>query len=79
MQIDADMLVLRSKDKTIKFWDILSGSCVQTFSSHLWEVTSVDINQSGSFVLSSSKDNSNRIWDVRMVISVAFSSIVIIR
>ena len=57
----------RSKDNTIKFWDIVSGLCIRTISSHLGEVTSVEMNSSGTYLLSSSKDNSNRLWDVRMV------------
>lgn len=56
-----------SKDNTIKFWDIVSGLCIRTISSHLGEVTSVEMNSSGTLLLSSSKDNSNRLWDVRMV------------
>ena len=56
-----------SKDNTIKFWDIVSGLCIRTISSHLGEVTSVEMNSNGTLLLSSSKDNSNRLWDVRMV------------
>mmetsp|Transcript_60076 Transcript_60076/g.190842 ORF Transcript_60076/g.190842 Transcript_60076/m.190842 type:complete len:143 (-) Transcript_60076:20-448(-) len=33
---------------------------------HLGEVTSVAMNANGSWLLSGSKDNSNRLWDVRM-------------
>ncbi|RUS25142.1 WD40-repeat-containing domain protein, partial [Jimgerdemannia flammicorona] len=56
-----------SKDNTIKFWDIVSGLCIRTITSHLGEVTSVEMNASGMLLLSSSKDNSNRLWDVRTV------------
>lgn len=45
----------------------MSGLCIRTISSHLGEVTSVEMNSSGTLLLSSSKDNSNRLWDVRMV------------
>jgi COMPASS component SWD3 len=59
--------MLRSKDNTIKFWDINSGLCIKTLSSHLGEVTSVEMNANGLMLLSSSKDNSIRMWDIRMV------------
>lgn len=31
------------------------------------EVTSVEMNKAGGLLLSGSKDNSNRLWDVRLV------------
>jgi COMPASS component SWD3 len=46
---------------------MVSGSCIRTISLHLGEVTSVEMNSSGTLLLSSSKDNSNRLWDVRTV------------
>lgn len=42
---------------------------MKTLSSHLGEVTSVDMNAPGSLLLSGSKDNSNRLWDIRNVCS----------
>lgn len=33
------------------------------------EVTSVEMNKTGGLLLSGSKDNSNRLWDVRLVSS----------
>jgi WD40 repeat protein len=60
-----------SKDSTIKFWDVTSGLCVRTFSSYLGEVTSLQTNSNGSQLLSASKDNSNRLWDLKMVRATA--------
>ncbi|KAJ2470704.1 hypothetical protein GGI02_002750 [Coemansia sp. RSA 2322] len=51
--------------QTIRFWDMMSGSCVKSLRSHLGEVTSVATSDSGMLLLSSSKDNSNRLWDLR--------------
>jgi len=34
----------------------VSGACVNTLSSHLGEVTSVELNRQGQYLLSSSKD-----------------------
>jgi WD40 repeat protein len=46
---------------------VTSGLCVRTFSSYLGEVTSLQTNSNGSQLLSASKDNSNRLWDLKMV------------
>lgn len=61
------LIHFRSKDNTIKFWDIVSGVCIKTFSQHLGEVSCVAMNQAGTQLLSCSKDNSNRLWDIRSV------------
>ena len=56
-----------AKDNTIKFWDITSGLCVNTLQGHLGEVTSVAVSATGTMLVSCSKDNSNRLWDLRAV------------
>jgi WD40 repeat protein len=43
------------------------GVCIHTLRKHLREVSSVDMNRTGTLLLSSSKDNSNRVWDLRMM------------
>ena len=49
------------------FWPSLSSLfSVHTLSAHLGEVTSVTFSSDGRHLLSASKDNSNRLWDVRM-------------
>lgn len=110
---NSNVVFTGSKDSTIKCWDMTSGRCTKTFSSHLGEVrtaaargglrasalycgsalvmcvleggcltrlsccllpllfvlmqvTSVDVNSAGTSMLSSSKDNSNRLWDLRL-------------
>lgn len=52
---------------SIKLWDLFSGVCVKTITSHFGEVTNVDVSPSGLSLLSTSKDNSNRMWDLRGV------------
>jgi COMPASS component SWD3 len=47
---------------------------VKTYSSHFGEVTSVEMNKAGSLLLSGSKDNSNRLWDVRLVSALLFTT-----
>jgi len=34
-----NVIISGSKDSTIKFWDVSSGLCVMTFSTHLDEVS----------------------------------------
>ncbi|KAI9506525.1 WD40-repeat-containing domain protein [Coemansia spiralis] len=51
-----NLIISGSKDQTIRFWDIISGTCVKSLRSHLGEVTSVATSDS---------DNSNRLWDLR--------------
>ncbi|PVU86082.1 hypothetical protein BB560_006816, partial [Smittium megazygosporum] len=61
-----NLIVSGSKDHTVKFWDIMSGSVVNSITTHLGEVTSIMINKtSSSELLTSAKDNSNRLWDLR--------------
>jgi WD40 repeat protein len=53
---------LTSNTVQVRLWDVLSGSCVQKIP-HVAEITSV--SSSGNYLLTSSSDNSHRIWDVR--------------
>lgn len=49
----------------MRFWDSVSGLCIRTLNAQLGEVTSVDMKD--VYLLTSSRDNAIRIWDVRMV------------
>jgi len=57
----------RSKDKHIRLWDAVGGVCAQTLTGCLGEITSVQFDQDGKYLLAGCKDNSNRLWDLRMV------------
>lgn len=46
----------------------MSGICIKTIHSHFGEITSIEINTSGTLLLSASKDNSNRLWETSTVI-----------
>ena len=63
----ANLIVSGSKDGTIRLWDILSGLCVHTLRQTLGEVTSVSLASNGFTLLSGSRNNSNRLWDMRML------------
>lgn len=56
-----------SKDKSVKVWDASGGVCVMSLDGSLGEITSVEFDQSGRYLLAACKDNSNRLWDLRMV------------
>ena len=60
-----NLIVSGSKDSNIRFWDSVSGLCIRTLNAQLGEVTSVDMND--VYLLTSSRDNAIRLWDVRMV------------
>jgi len=57
----------RSTDRQIKVWDVSSGVLVHSIASSLGEISSVDIDYKGHHLLVSSKDNSNTLFDLRMV------------
>jgi len=57
-------LATASTDTTVRFWDTLSGLCVQKLP-HICEVTSVCVSNSSKYVLTASRDNAHRLWDMR--------------
>eukprot|EP00808_Paulinella_micropora_P014270 g79016.t1 len=60
-----NLVVTGSKDFSIRFWDTVSGACIQTLRYPLGEVSSVAINEAGTQLLSAHRDASNRLWDLR--------------
>lgn len=62
-----NLLASGSKDKHVRLWDSVGGTCVKSLSGSLGEITSVDFDQDGKYLLAGCKDNSNRLWDLRMV------------
>lgn len=57
----------RGKDKQIRLWDAIGGMCVQNLADCLGEITSVEFDREGKYLLAGCKDNSNRLFDLRMV------------
>lgn len=66
------VLINRGKDKQIRLWDAIGGMCVQTLADCLGEITSVEFDREGKYLLAGCKDNSNRLFDLRMVSSLPF-------
>jgi COMPASS component SWD3 len=80
-----NLLVTGSRDATVRFYDVASGTCVKTLSRLLGcvrgacganaltrlrgagnsEISSLALSCSGDKLLTSSKDSSNRLFDVR--------------
>jgi WD40 repeat protein/serine/threonine protein kinase len=51
-------------DRTLRLWDISTGTCLHTFESDMGGVTSVCLGADGRQALSSSTDATLKLWDV---------------
>ena len=58
-----NILASCSRDKTIKIWDIESGSCLSTLAGHTGWVTQLEFIDADT-VVSSSDDGTTRAWNV---------------
>ena len=58
-----NIVVSSSYDKTIKTWDITSGSCLSTLRGHADRVWSVCFSPDGTKIVSGSWDKTVLIWD----------------
>jgi WD40 repeat protein len=57
-----NMIISGSYDKTIKIWDIDTGSCLKTLEGHTYSVRSVYVKD--NLIVSGSWDNTIKIWDI---------------
>ena len=53
-----------SWDKTIKIWDIESGSCLSTLTGHSGALTQLEFRDPTTLVSASDEDGTMRFWDV---------------
>ena len=61
---DSKIIISGSWDKTIKIWDIQSGTILKTLLGHDDLVWSVAISHDSKFIVSASDDNTIRIWNI---------------
>ncbi|CDJ39654.1 WD-40 repeat protein, putative [Eimeria tenella] len=64
LRIAGLVLISASRDKTIKMWDVIGGSCIQTLVGHDNWVRQVVVHPTGEHIISCSDDRSIRTWNV---------------
>ena len=60
---DKPYLVSGGDDKTVKVWDYLNKSCVQTLSEHTNNVSVVSFHPTLPIIITGSEDTTVRIWN----------------
>ncbi|KAK6016405.1 WD domain, G-beta repeat protein, partial [Ostertagia ostertagi] len=53
-----------SCDRYVRVWDVLTGTCVRTFSGHSAAVTAVKVSPCGRYIISTGADGAVCVWDV---------------
>lgn len=61
---DSKTIASGSHDKTIKLWDVTSGTCINTLTGHEGYVISVCFSHDGKTIASGSVDKTIKLWDV---------------
>ena len=55
----------RSKDNSVKVWELNTGNLVRTFTGHASYISSVAISPDNQYVISGSGDNTIKIWSLK--------------
>ncbi|ETO34731.1 hypothetical protein RFI_02359 [Reticulomyxa filosa] len=61
---DGTTIASRSRERTIRLWDVLTGKQIQTLTGHSDDVWQIQFSLNGSKIISCSKDKTIRIWDI---------------
>ncbi|ETO07454.1 WD-40 repeat protein [Reticulomyxa filosa] len=62
---DGNIVVSSSHDKTIRLWDLKSGTQITKLKGHTNTVSRAQFSPDGNFIVSSSWDNTIRLWDIK--------------
>ena len=62
--VNPRLLVSGAIDTNVKVWDIRARSCINTFKSHMEEITCIDISPDNRIVASGSVDGTIKLWDL---------------
>ncbi|KAL2339052.1 hypothetical protein Fmac_013498 [Flemingia macrophylla] len=62
---DSRFLVSASDDKTLRLWDVPTGSLIKTLQGHTNYVFCVNFNPQSNVIVSGSFDETVRVWDVK--------------
>ena len=61
---DENKIILASKDKTIKVWDIINRKQIFKLKGHTDEVNSLSLTPDGKHIVSGSKDKTIKVWNL---------------
>ncbi|MHC1590710.1 MAG: WD40 repeat domain-containing protein, partial [Candidatus Helarchaeales archaeon] len=57
-------IISGSADRTIKIWDVETGSCLRTLFGHSDAIISVAVTRDGKRIVSGSADKTIKVWDL---------------
>jgi len=61
---DGKYLISGCYDRSIKMWDVATGSEIRTFSGHIDCVSSIDISADGKYLVSAANKDNLKLWDL---------------
>ncbi|KAJ6568883.1 WD40 repeat-like protein, partial [Mycena capillaripes] len=68
---DSTQIVTSSVDRSLRLWDVRSGTLIGALEGHRAKVTSVNFSQDGTRICSGSNDKTIRVWDASTCALVA--------